>query len=270
MIDLDADLKLRQESIRATRRENRAKRQKEREEYTQKKLSGIATDNPVANIKEVKQPEKSFSERLLDKFSSPDKEEKVDPKKVSKTENLIAHVLPIAISGMIAVYSKRLFREEFQSCAPTKEEVSSILLPVFSVINRHVKAGTEISQDVLDITTALLASITVTTRMAITAQELRIYYAENHRSNNGSTNNGSTGNSTSQVARNIQSGFTENNAGQYVQSRVRNDRANGHGNDRGDTDEERTWQAEQVARLMRRDRAGRASLGLAPGLRTEN
>lgn len=269
---LDTELLKTQESIRATRRANRERRQKERDDATQKKLSGESVA-PAINIDAIKEPpKKSWQDRILSNFSGDNKEEKVDTKRAIKTQNLISHVLPLAISGMLAVYSQRLFREEYKKCAPTKEEVSSILLPVFSIIARHAEIEGKVSQDVIDAATALMAAITVTTRMGLTAMELRT--GQNERATNSTDNNvngNPNPNSQAESNTNIRAYHGTNGTKKSViAGRSEYDGSDGYVDGSFDANDDRTWAINQVANLMRKDRIGRASLGLAPRIRDED
>jgi hypothetical protein len=221
----------------------------------------------------IERPKQTFKERVLDKLKSGDTEEKskVTPKAakdhIDKSYSLLSSVLPLTLSGIIALYSEKIFSDPFKACAPSKEEVSTILLPIFSVIARHVEIEGKASQDAIDLGSALLAAIVVSTRMLFTAEEIR---RNNVRPANVSnlpvrrtTSGTEQGQSSQEQVSGIVGDGTGPNAAEAYWAASRNV-SDGNGNaDSGSTGAGLS-EAERVAELLRRDTKGRRQMGLAP------
>jgi hypothetical protein len=226
----------------------------------------------------IERPKQTFKERVLDKLKSGDTEEKskVTPKAakdhIDKSYSLLSSVLPLTLSGILALYSERLFSDAFKACAPSKEEVSTILLPIFSVIARHVEIEGKASQDAIDLGSALLAAIVVSTRMLFTAEEIRRSNGQNAGIRNINDARRSkpietTGEPTSGYSKSQVSGIVGNGTGPNASEAFWGASGNvGNGNgdvNTGSTGPEFT-EAERVAILLRKDTLGRRQMGLAP------
>jgi hypothetical protein len=219
-------------------------------------------------------PMPDWKQSLLSRFQSAQESEPVSKERVKKTENLISHVLPTALAGLLAMYSQKLFSDPYKPCAPSKQEVASILLPIFSVIQRHVAIEGKASQDAIDITTALLAAITVGMRMQLTRMEITNYVNQisqqtQQASNISPIDRGARRDSGGASASTVRS-FTGSN-GTVEQWGDANDGHDGNGNGTNGVASDESWQAEAVRGLLRKDTLGRRQMGLAPRvLRTDD
>ena len=221
----------------------------------------------------IERPKQSFKERVLDKLNTGKEEDsgksKTTPKgakeHIDKSYNLLSSVLPLTLSGIIALYSERLFSDVYKPCTPSKEEVSTILLPIFSVISRHVEIEGKASQDAIDLGAALLAAIVLSTRMLMTAEEIR---RQNGRPNNirdintGDTRTGSSRPGEIQVSGIVGTGTGPNGAETFW--RASNDVNGGNGDVNNGSTGTGLSEAERVAQLLRKDTLGRRQMGLAP------
>lgn len=246
-----------------TKEEQQAFNAERRKRYQEEKLlkeQGLLVESETVTVDTSTIQEAArltLKERLFAKSQAPaEKEEKkVDKKRLDNTEKLISNVLPLTISAMIAINAEKMLQEPYKKCAPTREEVSSILNPVFSLISRQIEITGKASQNAIDIATALLAALTVSTRIAIEMMEIKRHertrdHNESRRTDQrtSTSNNGYYHDET--VAR--PNGQESSNG-----ANVRVDVADG-------ASEQRTEEAELVHQLMLRDRQGRARLGLAP------
>ena len=227
----------------------------------------------------IERPKQSFKERVLDRLNAGKEDEsknKTTPKgakeHIDKSYNLLSSVLPLTLSGIIALYSERLFSDAFKACAPSKEEVSTILLPIFSVISRHVEIEGKASQDAIDLGSALLAAIVLSTRMLMTAEEIRRQnglHSGGQRPENVRPirNTSRSATETSQPSESQISGIVGTSPGPNAAEaywRATNDVSSGNGNaDTGNTGTGLS-EAERVAQLLRKDTLGRRQMGLAP------
>lgn len=130
-------------------------------------------------IPDVLAPPISLKDRLLKKLSNPSNpsQAKAAPKKKaarSKQDDkeLLFSFLPI-IAGALSMYASSMWDEEYKECAPTKQETSAILAPIFRIIARRVEISGKIGDDALDVLTCLLAGITYGTRVLIVHGEIK-------------------------------------------------------------------------------------------------
>jgi hypothetical protein len=225
----------------------------------------------------IERPKQSFKERVLDKLKTSDTEEKskVTSKAakdhIDKSYSLLSSVLPLTLSGIIALYSEKLFSDPFKACAPSKEEVSTILLPIFSVIARHVEIEGKASQDAIDLGSALLAAIVVSTRMLFTAEEIRrskngqqanIVDIRRNRTEEQNATTTRSGHSETPVPGIAGNGTGPNGAQAFWGAS--NDANDGNGYVNSGGTEPELSEAERVAILLRKDTLGRRQMGLAP------
>jgi len=265
-----------------TEAEQRAVNKLRKEEYIRKqelKSQGIEVepDEDIEVDTESIQPPivPSFKDKMLAHFKSDTKgDEKpkppVDKKRLEKSASLISDVLPLTFAGLLAVYSQRIVKEPYKICAPTKQEVSTILLPIFSIISRHVEIDTKASQDVIDAGTSIIAALTVGTRIAISVMEVNNYVREQAKASEQSGNvtqfrgntSGTFRGSQAETNGTVQYSSSQNGTG--TDGRQQQYGGNGNGSNPNGDDASGTSDAERVHALMQRDRLGRARLGLAP------
>lgn len=265
------------EAQRARRSQHRQQKQ-EREKQEQSSPGTTVEPSEEFSLKmdvneAIERPKITFKERVLDKLNAgKDETEKKTVAKgakehLDKSYHLLSSVLPLTLSGIIALYTEKLFSDVYKPCAPSKEEVATILLPIFSVISRHVEIEGKASQDAIDLGSALLAAIVVSTRMLFTAEEIR-RNGRNQAGNiipisKGDISRGSASpNSQTEISR--PPGTVPSTNGVETFWRASNDAINGDGNvATGDTGP-RPSEAERVAALLRKDTLGRRQMGLAP------
>lgn len=221
-------------------------------------------------IEKVDVPMPDWKQSLLARFQNNSEQEPVSKERVKKTENLISQVLPTALSGLLAMYSQKLFSDPYKPCAPSKAEVASILLPIFSVIQRHVAIEGKASQDAIDITTALLAAITVGMRMQLTRMEItNVIQNSQAQGSNDSSINGNTGRDSGGAGSPIIR-FNPGTHGASEQWRDANDGHDGNGHGANGVAVNESWEAEAVRGLLRKDTLGRRQMGLAPRVLRED
>lgn len=237
-------------------------------------------DMAIPENEDVTRPQPSLKERVLNRLNPPKEEDEKKPapkttgekKHMEKAYSLISNVLPLTLSGIIALYSERLFSDAFKACAPSKDEVSTILLPIFSVIARHVEVEGKATQDAIDLGSALLGAIVVSTRMLMTAEEIRRSQHVGQNIQNDTSNlvnfRGTT--SANSQAENIAG--TGPNTGTNAIDQFwgsGNVSPNGNGNAASGDTESRAGEAAKVAALLRKDTQGRRQMGLAPRILRE-
>ncbi len=247
-----------------TPEEQRATNRASKQRYKQAKVSkqklddDISIDIAVEDIPAM--PAQSFKDKILSHFDQDDTDDDDKPTKqqqshIDKSENLVSSVLPLTIAGMVALYSKRLFAEPFKPCAPTKQEVSAILTPIFSVIARHVELTGKASQDAIDIASSLLSALTLGTRMLMTAEVIRANNQENIVDIRARASENSTGQNIGIVRPNPDAAYSNG----YGGVGGTNDAWNG--DDTNAPLDDRSREAKQVDALFRKDYLGRQQMG---------
>ncbi len=256
-------------------------RLKSRKEQLQKLApTEIIPDNPLDETVSVDvvtpppRPQPSLKDKVLGSLKQSGEQAKTKPKPVidkkqtEKSLQFFKQVLPLTLAAMLATYSQRLFKDPYKPCAPTKQEVSDILLPTFNLISRYVEVTGAASQNALDIGAALLATFTMGARMLITLTEIKQYEQQKQASNNSRQPTPDT--NPSQFG--VDPGRNSNKPTQgTVEHSASNGASAGNGNDTLGGVDDRTFEATKVAELLKRDTAGRRQMGLAPRLlRTED
>lgn len=218
---------------------------------------------------DIVKPQLSWKDRVLSRFQKDDDGEekpptKIDKEHVEKSEKLLSHILPVTLSALLALYSQRLFSDDYKSCAPTRDEIAQIITPIFTIISRHVGVEGRATQDALDMGAILLASITVGTRMLMTAEQIRKAQNETgNKEHNISQFSRSQGTDNSKTYPSTFRSSQEPHGTEQYRG-VANDGTNGNGFDRNVATEPERSDADKVAQLMRRDTLGRRQMGLAP------
>ncbi len=243
---------------------NRARKERYRQSKASKQKADDDISIDIAAEDMPAMPAPSFKDKILSHFEQDDTDDDDKPTKqqqehINKSENLVSSVLPLTISGMVALYSKRLFADPYKLCAPTKQEVSAILTPIFSVIARHVELTGKASQDAIDIASSLLSALTLGTRMLMTAEVIRGANSQENivdiRAGTGANNQGQN----IGIVRSDTSAAYSNGYGG-----IGRDDSNGLGDDTNGVDDDRSREAKKVAELLHRDTLGRRQMGLAP------
>lgn len=197
----------------------------------------IAPDEP---------PKRSLKERLFGASfeQAPKKKAPTRAKKTSRQEEMIKSILPLVASGFVATYGQYLLPEEYRLCAPSVEETSGILAPLFNILSRRIEVYGEISQDAIDIIIAAIAATTYGTRAVGTYLQLRDEIRNSTNASSG-TARPRTGHDDKEVQK-AKHGNGSNTISQ--------DNLTENGNSEVDL----------IADMLNRDRSGRVRLGLLP------
>lgn len=193
----------------------------------------------------------SFKDRIFSKLKTNNDDKEVDKKRVEKSGKFFSHILPMALSGLLAQYSQNMFSEDYKQVSPTKEEFQAVLLPIGAIIGRRIEITTQASQDVIDISASATALVAMFLRMAITRMEIRKAIENAPTSINRRTESGDS------QAENIRH-FRPHDAETVKPT-------NGTaGNTDGEYDSQNVGrsEAEIINDLLKRDAQGRAKLGL--------
>jgi len=252
---------------------------KSRKEQLQKLApTEVIPDNPLDEtvlvdvVTPPPRPQPSLKDKVLGSLKQSGEQAKTKPKPVidkkqtEKSLQFFKQVLPLTLAAMLATYSQRLFKDPYKPCAPTKQEVSDILLPTFNLISRYVEVTGAASQNALDIGAALLATFTMGARMLLTLTEIKQYEQQKTHSSRQptpDTNPSQLGADPRRNSNKPSQGTVEHSASNGASTGDRDDTLGGI--------DDRTFEAAKVAELLKRDTAGRRQMGLAPRLlRTED
>ncbi len=185
---------------------------------------------------------------------------KATAKRTAKKQenNLFSTVLPTVIASFVATYSRQMLQEPYKVCAPSREEVNGILAPLMAIIGRRVEIVGKASQDVIDVTNALICSIAYGTRAYITYVQIKQYEEQSHATNTASQPGGTYPNANA--------GITGYSASQDVgggTGAIGSD--NGVSDHPFGTQSDADREAALIADMLRRDKSGRVRLGLLAG-----
>jgi len=107
-----------------------------------------------------------------------------------KQVNLISSTLPTILAGLIAVYVQDLLPEEYKPCAPSKNEASAVLGPLFEIIGRRVEVVSKASEDAIDIANSFIAAMAYGARAYVMYVQIK---KGNEKRHEGTANTGVTG-----------------------------------------------------------------------------
>lgn len=194
-----------------------------------------------------------------------------------KDVTIVSTVFPTMLAGLIVTFARDRMPEVYRPCAPTHQEATAILKPLFEELARYVEVTGKISETMLNLLNSLIAAMAYGARAYVTYVEIK------HDIEKGQARHEQA---TQQQARGFPSDYYQNldEGGNYISNRGSeapvsgtgrpgNDGANGEqpggGNDisdravdgAGPSGDARS-DADRVADLFRRDRQGRVKLGL--------
>lgn len=211
-------------------------------------------------VDETPKPQPSLKEKVLGWVN--EKTSSSQPKKpvtrARKTgPNLLTTAMPSVVAAFIATYSRDMVHDPYKPCAPSKDEVSAILAPLFDILGREVEITGKASQNTIDLINSLICAMMYGARAYMTYLEIKKDHAPDrdqtgsgdrqppplrfNRDHSGHTS--STENATS----------AESDVSRGIASSADGD------TERGPTE------SEIISLMLRRDIEGRKRLGLLPG-----
>lgn len=140
---------------------------------------GGASSSPAGIAVEVKAqpPQKpSLRERLGlggAPGSVPNVVKKATKGKQVTGQNLVSSLLPTILASIVVTWARDRIPEEYQACAPTKNEVDSIIGPPMDIIGRRITVAAEVSQDLVDLTNALVCGMAYGARAYVTYVQIK-------------------------------------------------------------------------------------------------
>jgi len=163
-------------------------------------------------------------------------------KKVDPT--IITKVAPLVLSTFAVAFVRQRLPDPYKICAPTEEEVVNMVKPYFNILSRYVEITGHLSENTIDLISALLASIIYGTRAYVTYVHIQEYENATSSEQRGRDSELSTSRDTQNII--VQEQSTRNGAA------------------------DNNYDGEQLARyesslmdtLLKRDTDGRRKLGL--------
>lgn len=207
--------------------------------------------------------------------------------KKAETPNLIVTVLPTLAASLIAAWARDRIPEEYQPCAPTKQEVKEIIGPLLEILGDQVEVAAKMSANTMRLINSLICGMAYGVRAYVTyveikkAKELGYTYAQakqqqaneyreklDHEARDyheviNDDKPFSNGLRSYQAANN----GTDSNSLRADVSRPGsgNNGASGDGADDTTDDQQlRNYEASLVTQMFARDKLGRQQLGLLP------
>jgi hypothetical protein len=127
---------------------------------------------------ETPKPQLSLKDRFMQKFGQPSPTSTASPAKkpagrAKKSENLISSAMPSVVAAFIATYSQDMLQDPYKPCAPSKDEVSGIIGPLFDVLGREIEVTGKASQNTIDLINSLLCAMMYGLRAFVTYKQIK-------------------------------------------------------------------------------------------------
>lgn len=194
--------------------------------------------------------------------------------KSKKRIDFVSVLLPTMLAGLMVTFVRDKLPEEYQPCAPTQQEASAILRPLFEEIARYVEVTGKLSETAINLTNCVIAMIAYGARSYTTYVEIKHDIAKGKRHEDRTTSTNSSSNAAA-VASDYNDGY-RGNQGPVSGIDGAGDNGNVGGNERGYAGDDSSngaaipdgnaggelSDAAKVANMFKRDRDGRVKLGL--------
>ncbi len=108
-------------------------------------------------------------------------------KKAKKQENLLTSTVPTVLCAFISTYSRELIADPYKSCAPSQEEATGILGPLFDILARQVEITGRMSQTTIDLTNSLICALLFGIRSYMTYTQIKSKEIPTHAKETTST-----------------------------------------------------------------------------------
>lgn len=244
--------------------------------------SGAGTsDDLEIEVREEEQPvvaPLSFKDRVLLKFTGQSAEPAAAPvkrgRRKKKGDNLFVTTIPTVVAAFVATYSQNLLPEEYAPCAPTQEEVSGIIGPLFEILGRRVEVVGQASEDTLAVINSIIGGFMYGIRAYITYADIkREADHERQQTSLRATGNHTGSNDPGERERERDypgtiegyppTRFSHPGGAKNAYSAENDAEWSGAGSHDVSGQREPS-EAEKVANLFKRDKQGRVELGLLP------
>jgi len=177
--------------------------------------------------------------------------------------NLISKLAPTLVATFVATYSRQLTREPYKVCAPSQQEVMTIIQPLFNILSRSIEITGQASETVIDLITCAIASIIFGTRAYVTYATIK----ENEQNGklNGNVGNASPTTSRPGSSGNGTGGISQTNNSSTRQSEQVSPASTDDTTNVGDaSSDDAKRDAALFNDLFSRDIEGRMRLGMLP------
>ena len=219
-------------------------------------------NEPVITVKAPDEKEPAtLTERLKDFAPKPTRKPRAKraPKGKQIDANLISKLAPTLVATFVATYSRQLTKEPYKMCAPSQQEVMTIVSPLFNILSRQVEITGQASETVIDLITCAIASIIFGTRAYVTYAQIKEMETNGKPSRNASGNiqprNGSVA---------TRSNSNEDNSDIGASEPVGTNGSNGATNGDSSDQEHARRDAALFNELFNKDVEGRIRLGYLP------
>lgn len=125
-------------------------------------------DIPEVSVKppEEKKPP-TFKEQLENFVPKTRSRSKRAPKK-QIDKNIFSKLVPTLVATFVATYTRQLIQDPYKVCAPSQQEVMTIITPLFNIVSRYVEITGQASETVIDLINSVIASVIFGTRAYVT------------------------------------------------------------------------------------------------------
>ncbi len=118
-------------------------------------------------------PEPTMAQRILGKIGIVTSKPHVSKKSAELNVELLASLVPAACLFLAGMSELFIRNQKYKPCVPKQAELEKIIRPIVNVISRRVEIAGKMTEDTLDLLTALAMSVVLGTRMYSTYLVIR-------------------------------------------------------------------------------------------------
>lgn len=211
------------------------------------------------NVPEQAPQKQSLADKILGKINiqkAPAAKKTTRPSKAGN--NLLSNTLPTIVAAFIATYSKDMIRDPYKPCAPSQDECSAMLAPLFAILAREIEVTGKASQNTIDLINAVICMLMYGIRAYITASQIK------EMSNATASNSASNARADQGSLHRIDPNWSSSIAATEAATTSEIDAAISYSNSADGATEGEAGEAAIISEMFRRDVAGRRRLGLLP------
>lgn len=148
-----------------------------------------AKNEEIIEISDREEEKKSLFERMTGAIQqTPTKKRAKTGKKFDPS--IITQVLPLVFSSLAVSVIQQKIPDPYKECAPSQDEVVSMVRPYFNILARRIEITGHLSEDILDLISAVISSIIYGTRAYVTFVRIKGYGNAREDNHNTEETNG--------------------------------------------------------------------------------
>ena len=119
------------------------------------------------------EPEPTMAQRILGKIGITTSKPHVSKKSAELNVELLASLVPAACLFLAGMSELFIRNQKYKPCVPRQAELEKIIRPIVNIISRRVEIAGKMTEDTLDLLTALAMTVVLGTRMYSTYLVIR-------------------------------------------------------------------------------------------------